>query len=114
MRIAHRSYAKTCCRYLLLMLAVFVLLACNTRENQLTERETMISARESELVTLFAEMTEQKKLLEKNDSKDLPDTMKNSTEKTCACDSNPLYCWQPRGSTRMGRIQCTACARCLT
>jgi hypothetical protein len=47
------------------MLAVFVLLACNTRENQLTERETMISARESELVTLFAEMTEQKKLLEK-------------------------------------------------
>lgn len=88
MRIAHRSYVKTCCRHFLLMLAVFVLLACNTRENQLAEREAMISARESELVTLFAEMTEQKKLLEKNDSKDLPDTMKNSTEKTCSCDSN--------------------------
>ncbi|SEG05394.1 Uncharacterized conserved protein [Nitrosomonas ureae] len=88
MRIVHRSYAKTYCRYLLLMLAVFVLLACNTHENQLTEREAMVSARESELVTLFAEMIEQKKLLEKDDSNDLPDTMKNSAEKTCSCDSD--------------------------
>ncbi|WP_295623849.1 RimK/LysX family protein [uncultured Nitrosomonas sp.] len=89
MRIIHRPYAKTCCCYLLLAFAVFILSACNTRESQLVEREAKISARESELVSLLSELVEQKKLLEKNDSENLPEAIQNSAEKTCSCDSNP-------------------------
>ncbi len=87
MRIIHRPHAKTCCYYLLLSLAIFILSACNTRESQLVEREARISARESELVTLFAELVEQKKSLEKNDPENLPEATQNSVEKTCSCDS---------------------------
>lgn len=52
-------------RSLLTLLAITALLACNPKEESLTEREARISARESELVTLFAELIELKKSIEK-------------------------------------------------
>ncbi len=88
MRIVDRPYAKNCCCYLLLTLAIFILSACNTRESQLVEREAKVSARESELVSLLSELVEQKKMLEKNDSENLPEAIQDSAEKTCSCDSN--------------------------
>ena len=49
---------------LTLVLALFLLSACNPKMSDLSERETAINARESELVTLFAALVEQKKALE--------------------------------------------------
>ncbi|PSJ18091.1 hypothetical protein C7H79_04345 [Nitrosomonas supralitoralis] len=88
MRITHLPCAKTCCHYLMLMLAIFLLSGCNTDKNQLAEREAMISARESELVTLFAELVEQKKSLEKENFENHLETIQESTTKTCSCDSD--------------------------
>jgi hypothetical protein len=43
-----------------------MLSACNPQTDQLSEREARVNARESELVTLFAELVELKKSLEKD------------------------------------------------
>ncbi|UJP06278.1 MAG: RimK/LysX family protein [Nitrosomonas sp.] len=53
---------------LLLPLIFLMLSACNPKESSLTEREARISARESELVTLFAELIEWKRSIEKKQS----------------------------------------------
>lgn len=61
------------------------------REDQLSEREARISAKESELVTLFAELVELKKSFRNNQSDKVTDTTENSdSSKTnsCACDTD--------------------------
>ena len=81
MRIAHSFFTKICCNYLIIILALLMLSACNAREDKLSEREARISARESELVTLFAELVEQRKSLEKNQS-DKPPRVISHTNKS--------------------------------
>lgn len=91
MRITHSFSTKTCCRYWVIILVLLMLSACNAREDQLSEREARISARESELVTLFAELVEQRKSSGKNQSDHLPDTKENLKEdksKPCSCGKN--------------------------
>ncbi|UJP08382.1 MAG: RimK/LysX family protein [Nitrosomonas sp.] len=66
MRIAHLYYFTKISGHCLIILACFMLSACNPQTDQLSEREARVNARESELVTLFAELVELKKSLEKN------------------------------------------------
>ena len=68
-----------------------MLLACNFQGDSFSEREARISTRESELVTLLAELVEQRKLMEKSQSDKLldPDTKKNTEpekDNSCECD----------------------------
>ncbi|MDE2387515.1 MAG: ATP-dependent zinc protease [Betaproteobacteria bacterium] len=60
------SFTKTTSRYAILILVCLILPACNPQADTLSEREARIKARESELVTLFAELVELKKSLEKD------------------------------------------------
>ncbi|MER0170447.1 MAG: hypothetical protein DU489_07540 [Nitrosomonas sp.] len=67
MRIAHLyNFTKISGHCLIILLACFMLSACNPQIDQLSEREARVNARESELVTLFAELVELKKSLEKD------------------------------------------------
>ncbi|WP_256207769.1 RimK/LysX family protein [Nitrosomonas sp. Nm166] len=82
-----------------------MLSACNPREDELSEREARISARESELVTLFAELVEQRKLLEKNQSdkfshirEDLV-TDKSDPSNSCSCNTQDTEISQKEAST---------------
>lgn len=59
-------FTKTTGQCAILPLACLLLFACNPQANTLSEREARINARESELVTLFAELVELKKSLEKD------------------------------------------------
>ncbi|MDV6348312.1 RimK/LysX family protein [Nitrosomonas sp. Is35] len=74
MRITHSYYStKISGHCLILLLVCFMLSACNPQSDPLSEREARVNARESELVTLFAELVELKKSLEK-DQTDKPST----------------------------------------
>lgn len=67
MRITHLYYfTKISGHCLIIPLVYFMLSACNPQTDQLSEREARVNARESELVTLFAELVELKKSLEKD------------------------------------------------
>ena len=70
-----------------LVLAFFLLSACNAKTNDLSEREAAINARESELVTLFAELVEQKKALENNLTANKEENASPSKTAECLCDS---------------------------
>jgi len=72
---------------LTLVLALFLLSACNAKMNGLSEREAAISTRESELVTLFAELVEQKKALENNQTTIKEENVSSSKTAECSCDS---------------------------
>lgn len=72
---------------LTLVLAFFLLSACNPEISDLSERETAINARESELVTLFAALVEQKKALENNQTADQEENASPSRTTECLCDS---------------------------
>ena len=72
---------------LVLVLALFLLSACNPKMNDHSERETAINARESELVTLFAELVEQKKALENNQTTNQEENSSPSRPTECLCDS---------------------------
>lgn len=91
MRIAHLyDFTKISGLCLIIMLACSMLSACNPQENQLSEREARISARESELVTLFAEVVELKKSLEKDQPDKRSAHQENSSIKKaddCVCDN---------------------------
>lgn len=67
---------------LFLVLLLFLLTACNPRMVDLSEREAEINARESELVTLFAELLEQKKAL-----KNHQENAASSKPTECSSDS---------------------------
>lgn len=73
---------------LLVGLALLTLSACNPREDELAAREASISARESELVTLLAEMVEQKKSLDKLQA----DKTLNSKENEHSYNTQPNPC----------------------
>ncbi|MBL0010717.1 MAG: ATP-dependent zinc protease [Nitrosomonas sp.] len=64
------------------VLLFFLLSACNPRMGDLSEREAEINARESELVTLFAELLEQKKAL-----KNHQENAASSKPTECSSDS---------------------------
>lgn len=89
MRIAHSPFTKICRNYPIITFALFILSACNPQADNLSEREARINARESELVTLFAELVEQRKSLEKNQSDKLSLTPErsNAGKNTCSCDA---------------------------
>lgn len=104
MSIPHLSTGKTCLSRLLIVLAVAMLGACNAREDQLSEREAMIQARESELVNLFAELVETRKLLEKNQSDHSADTKEiTAPTKTDqrSCDDVNAAAPKPESSGKM-------------
>ena len=114
MSIPHLSISKNCLNRLLAVLAIAILSACGQRDDQLSEREAMIQARESELVNLFAELVETRKFLEKNQSNDLAsakeDTIANSINQ-CSCDdvnttlSKPGSPGKMDGKTLLGAIE---------
>lgn len=80
----------------LLIITVFALLlllsACDSQTTALSEREARIRARESELVTLFAELVEQKKSLQQHtahitsESDSIDATV---SEHDCVCEAQP-------------------------
>jgi hypothetical protein len=72
---------------LALVLALFLLSACNPKMSGLSERETAINARESELVTLFSALVEQKKALENNQATNQEENASPSRTTECLCDS---------------------------
>ena len=59
-------FTETASKYAVLPFACLMLSACSPQADALSEREARINARESELVTLFAELIELKKSLEKD------------------------------------------------
>lgn len=95
MRIARLILAKICCPPVIILTALLILSACNTPENQLAEREARIRTKESELVTLFAELIEQRKSLEQHQSDKLVDTQQHQenpatdTGRTNPCEPSP-------------------------
>lgn len=74
------------------LISIFALLlfsACDDHEQRLAEREARIRARESELVTLFAELVEQKKSLEKNESDKILENSEDPPQiasNNCSCE----------------------------
>jgi hypothetical protein len=91
MRITHAFFNKICCNYLIIILALLMLPACTTREDQLSERETHIGAKESELVALLAELIELRKSFKNHPSDETADTTENSDSSktdTCTCDTD--------------------------
>jgi hypothetical protein len=72
---------------LVLVPVLFLLSACNPKMNDLAEREAAINTRESELVTLFAELLEQKKALENNPAAKTEENTAPSKTADCLCDS---------------------------
>lgn len=89
MRITHSSPTKIVYSCLVIMLTFLMLSACNPQEGKLSEREARINARESELVTLFADLVEQRKSLEKHASDKFPRAQENSdADKRNACPCN--------------------------
>ncbi|AEJ02812.1 protein of unknown function DUF785 [Nitrosomonas sp. Is79A3] len=72
---------------LALVLALLLLSACNPKMSDLSEREAEINARESELVTLFAELLEHKKALENNQTAQKEENTVPSRTTECLCDS---------------------------
>jgi len=73
---------------LVLVLLLFLLSACSPRMSDLSEREAEINARESELVTLFAELLEQKKALENHQALNTEENAALFKTTECLCDSN--------------------------
>lgn len=83
-------FTKTTGRYAILPLACLMLSACNPQADTLSEREARIKARESELVTLFAELVELKKSLEKDQLNQSSIHTKNANTPAadiCACET---------------------------
>lgn len=72
---------------LVLVLLLFLLSACNPKMSDLSERKAEINARESELVTLFAELLEQKKALENHQAVNTKENATPSKNAECLCDS---------------------------
>lgn len=82
-------FLKFCNLSLIAALILLTLSACNPKEDSLTERETRISARESELVTLFAELIELKKSMENKQpgtSSDLNETIHPGKSDQSVCE----------------------------
>ena len=71
---------------LALVLVLLLFSACNPKMSDLSEREAEINARESELVTLFAELLEQKKALENNQTAKKEENAAPSETTECLCD----------------------------
>ncbi len=69
------------------ILVLLLLSACDPKESELSNRAAEISARESELVTLFAELTELKKTFENHPSADSKQNGISSSDSPCLCDS---------------------------
>lgn len=114
MSIPRLSITKNCLNHLLAVLAIAVLSACSTREDQLSEREAMIRDRESELVNLFAELVETRKFLEKHQSAKLTSTKEDTiSTKTNHCSCDDLNTAHPKlessgkmdGKTLLGGIE---------
>lgn len=107
MRITHSLFTKTFCNHLLIILTFFMVSACNPREDELAEREARINARESELVTLFAELVEQRKLLERNQSDKLSSSKedvnidKSDSSDSCSCDTQHTEISKKESSPRI-------------
>jgi hypothetical protein len=78
--------AKNFRNCLALVLALLLLSACNPKMSDLSQREAEINARESELVTLFAELLEQKKALENNQTAKKEENAAPSETTECLCD----------------------------
>jgi hypothetical protein len=91
MRITHVFFNKICCNYLIIILALLMLPACTTREDQLSEHEARIGDKESELVALLTELIELRKSLKNHPSDKTADTTENldsSKTDTCQCDTD--------------------------
>ncbi|MBS0424890.1 MAG: ATP-dependent zinc protease [Proteobacteria bacterium] len=93
-------FSETTGKCAILTLACFILFACNPLADTLSEREARINARESELVTLFAEVVELKKSLEKNqpDQRSIrPEDANTPAADNCACENTGAES-SPQGS----------------
>lgn len=89
--VLHSSLTHINYKYLISISAFLLFSACDSHEQRLAEREARISARESELVTLFAELVEQKKSFKKNES----DKILESSEDPRKIASNNCSCELP-------------------
>lgn len=89
MRIVYLHYfAKISGHCFIILFACFALSACSPQTDQLSEREARINARESELVTLFAELVELRKSLEK----DQPDKRAAGEDNAHTPQANACVC----------------------
>jgi hypothetical protein len=88
MRITQLFFTRSRCNFITILIVLALLPACNTRQNQMSEREASISARESELVALFAELVELRKSVERNQS----DKLSNIENPTNTEEKNPCTC----------------------
>lgn len=80
MGICHSSISNVNCKILaLLIILLFVFSGCNARENTLASREAAVSARETELVTLFSELLKERKKQE-SDQTDQKNKKNTSSE----------------------------------
>lgn len=69
MGIARFIVSTGCCNQAIVLILLLLLSACDmTQQEALAEREARIRAKESELVSLFAELVEQKKSLQQHSS----------------------------------------------
>ena len=83
-------FTETTGKCAILTLACLMLSACSPQADTLSEREARISARESELVTLFAELVELKKSLEKDQPEQRSTRAKDANAPAadiCACEN---------------------------
>jgi len=98
MRIAHSYYfTKISGHCLIILFVCFMLSACNPQTDQLSEREARVNARESELVTLFAELVELKKSLEK----DQPDKRSAGEDSANAPNADGCVCENTEASAAL-------------
>jgi hypothetical protein len=91
-----RSIVTGCCNKALIPVMLLMLSACNNAQDEaLAEREARIRAKESELITLFAELVEQRKALEQQQADQLAHAQENQeksamTVEACdPCDPHP-------------------------
>ena len=93
-------FTETTGQWAFLTLACLMLSACNPQKDSLSEREARISARESELVTLFAELIELKNSLEKHQPEQhstRAEDVHTAAADICACETTGAAA-APKGS----------------
>ena len=106
MGIARFIVTTGCCNQAIFLAVLLLLSACNTAQHEaLAEREARIRAKESELVSLFAELVEQKKSLQQHASEasiavqENPGKPAPPADAPNSCDPCPVPQTQPPAKT---------------
>ncbi|MDP1558805.1 MAG: RimK/LysX family protein [Nitrosomonas sp.] len=98
MEIYPLNFSNIGCKTAVLLTILFILSGCNPHEDSLASREAAVSAREAELVTLFAELSKEKKQLAHENADQLNEKNTAKDESEQAVDNKTTVAEKPKNS----------------